>query len=94
MRSLIGFYYVQLLGSRRVGWPANFSESNLTELVDSSFQFRKLREHAYTVGAPMSHPSMRSLPSMSLSDGFQFSLWSAQQLLGLLRSSIEILCNF
>ena len=23
-----------LLGNRRVGWPANFSESNLTELVD------------------------------------------------------------
>ena len=34
VRSLIGFYHVQLLGNRRVGWPANFSESNLTELVD------------------------------------------------------------
>ena len=91
MRSLIGFYHVQLLGNRRIGRLANFSESNLTELVDlvsrtHHFQFRKLREHAYTIGAPMSHPSMRSLPSMSLSDGFQFSLWSAQQLLGLLRS--------
>ena len=34
VKSLIGFYYVQLLGNRVVGWPANFSESNLTELVD------------------------------------------------------------
>ena len=89
MKSLIGFYYVQLLGNRRVGWPANFSESNLTQLVDLVSRTHHFSLESYTmhtIGAPMSHPSMRSLPSMSLSDGFQFSLWSAQQLLGLLNS--------